>query len=269
MEQKDYYQTLGVDKSSTPQQIKDAYRKLAFEYHPDKNKDNPQAAARMKEINESYAVLSDPQKRRQYDALRRTYGSSAYGQFRQNYSEQDIFKGSDIHQIFEELSKTFGFRGFHDIFRETYGPVYKSFEFRRPGISGRISVSFSGWGGSRNRSQLRGPMGGLRGLSMNSMMGLGTTRKGKDIQDMITISPELAKMGGKIRYFCRKNKKELIVKVPPGIRAGQQIRLRGMGGPGKGGGEPGNLYVRVRIRRPFAQKIKGFLTGLLPQKSSK
>jgi len=112
MEQKDYYQILGVDRKASQQQIKSAYRRLAFEYHPDRNKDTPAAAARMKEINESYAVLSDPQKRTQYEALWQTYGSSACGQFRQAYSEQDIFRGSDIHQIFEQISKAFGLRGF-------------------------------------------------------------------------------------------------------------------------------------------------------------
>jgi len=67
MEQKDYYQILGVESNTTQQKIKAAYRKLALEYHPDRNKDNPAATARMKEINESYAVLSDPEKRRQYE----------------------------------------------------------------------------------------------------------------------------------------------------------------------------------------------------------
>ena len=133
MEQKDYYEILEVDKNATQREVKEAYRKLAFQYHPDRNKDNPAAATRMKEINEAYGALSDAEKRRQYDELRQTFGSSAYGQFRQTYSEQDIFRGSDIHQIFEELSKAFGFRSFDEIFRETYGPVYKTFEFRRPG----------------------------------------------------------------------------------------------------------------------------------------
>ena len=66
MEQKDYYRVLGVDKKADPARIKEAYRKLALKYHPDRNRENPEAAARMKEINESYAVLSDPRKKTQY-----------------------------------------------------------------------------------------------------------------------------------------------------------------------------------------------------------
>ena len=102
MVQGDYYQILGVGGHSTQQQIKDAYRKLALQYHPDRNKGNPGAAEKMKKINEAYAVLSDPGKRREYDALRQQYGSFAYDRFRQGYSEQDIFRGSDINQIFED-----------------------------------------------------------------------------------------------------------------------------------------------------------------------
>ena len=77
MEQKDYYEILGLQKDAPHKQVRDAYRKLALQYHPDRNKDNPAAAERMKEINEAYAVLSDPQKRKDYDALKDAYGSSA------------------------------------------------------------------------------------------------------------------------------------------------------------------------------------------------
>jgi DnaJ-class molecular chaperone len=108
MSPNDYYQILEVDQSASPKQIKDAYRKLAFKYHPDRNSKNPAAAEKMKGLNEAYAVLSDPVKRREYDTLKQHYGSSAYGQFRQNYSEQDIFSGSDINQILEQMARAFG-----------------------------------------------------------------------------------------------------------------------------------------------------------------
>ena len=118
MEQQDYYEILRVETSASQQQIKESYRKLALKYHPDHNRDDATAATRMKAINESYAVLSDPQKRDRYDALRQTYGDAAHDRFKQTYSEQDIFKGSDIQQIFEEFSRAFGFRGFDEIFKD-------------------------------------------------------------------------------------------------------------------------------------------------------
>ncbi|MFH1951638.1 MAG: DnaJ domain-containing protein [Pseudomonadota bacterium] len=263
MEQKDYYEILGVEKEVNQKQIKDAYRRLALKYHPDRNKDNPAAAARMKEINESYAVLSDSEKRRRYDALRQAYGSSAYGQFRQTYSEQDIFRGSDIQQIFEELSRAFGFRGFDDVFRESYGPGYRTFEFRRPGAFGRIFV-----GGSRGGEgypagiPFGGHLGRLIKYGLKKKWGIELPETGKDLQDVITISPELARSGGKIRYSCRKNARELLVTIPANIRAGQQIRLKRMGESGKGGGAAGDLYIEVRVRNPILQKIRDFLVRL-------
>lgn len=264
MEINDYYRTLGVDKSATQKEIKEAYRKLALNYHPDRNRDNPAASARMKEINESYAALSDPEKRRRYDALRETYGSSAYGQFRQTYSEQDIFRGSDIHQIFEEISKAFGFRGFDEVFKETYGAGYQTFEFQRPGAFGSVFVRSSGGkGGYQQQFPLGGNLGRLLKYTLRKTWGVELPERGKDLKDRIAISPELAMRGGKIKYYCRQNGKELIVNIPPGIKAGQQIRLKGVGGNGKGGGAPGDIYVKIRISVGLIQKIRNFLRRLL------
>ena len=123
MEQKDYYQILGIPQTAESQEIKEAYRQLAFKFHPDRNKEDPVAAEKMKTVNEAYAVLSNPAKRREYDSLRQQFGASAYSQFRKTYSDQDIFNGSDIHQVFEEVAKTFGFRGFNEIFKKCIGPI--------------------------------------------------------------------------------------------------------------------------------------------------
>jgi len=173
MAQKDYYETLGVDRKASDKTIKDAYRKLAFKYHPDRNKDDSDAAVMMKEINESYAVLSHPLKKKEYDALRETYGSSAYGQFRQTYSEQDIFRGSDIHQIFEEFSRAFGLRGFDEVFRDTYGSGYKTFEFRKPGAFGKVFINYSGSNEAlHSRSPLRGNFGRLIKYELKKKLGI-------------------------------------------------------------------------------------------------
>jgi DnaJ-class molecular chaperone len=263
MEQKDYYDILGLDKDAGQKLIRDAYRRLALLHHPDRNKDSPEAAARMKEINESYAVLSDPQKRREYDALRQAYGSSAYGQFRQTYSEQDIFRGSDIQQIFEQLSRAFGFRGFDDVFRESYGPGYRTFEFRRPGAFGRVFVG--GFGGGQapgSSAPLGGYLGRLIRYGLKRKWGIELPEKGRDLEDGIVISPQLARLGGRIQYFCRKTEKELIVTIPPNIRAGQQLRLKGMGETGRAGGQAGDLYVTIRIRNPLIQRLKDLIAGI-------
>lgn len=263
MEQKDYYQILGVEGNASQQQIKKAYRTLALKYHPDRNKDNPTAADRMKEINESYAVLSDPEKRRQYDSLRHIYGSSAYDHFRQNWSEQDIFRGSDIQQIFEEISRAFGLRNFDEIFKEFYGSGYQTFEFRRPGAFGKIFFTSS----TRERGYtpkfpLGGNLGRLIKYGLKKKWGIEWPEKGQDRHDNITISPELAHKGGKIRYLYRKKSKELIVKIPSETKEGQQIRLKGIGDDGKGGGEPGDLYVKIRFKRPLSRKIRNYVKQL-------
>jgi len=263
MEQRDYYDILGLKKDAGQKEIRDAYRRLALLHHPDRNKDNPDAAARMKEINESYAVLSDPQKRREYDTLRQTYGSSAYGQFRQTHSDQDIFRGSDIQQIFEELSRAFGFRGFDDVFVEADGPGYLTVEFRRPGAFGRVFVG--GFGGGQDRGG-RAPLGGYLGrlirYGLKKKWGIELPEKGADLRDSIVISPQLARLGGRIQYFCRKKGKELIVTIPPNMRAGQQLRLKAMGETGRAGGQAGDLYVTIQIRNPLIQKARDLIAAI-------
>lgn len=267
MEQQDYYEVLRVETSASQQQIKESYRKLAFEYHPDRNRDDT-AAGRMKAINESYAVLSDPQKRSRYDALRQTYGDSAHDRFKQTYTEQDIFKGSDIQQIFEEFSRAFGLRGFDEIFKNAYGAQYRSFEFRKPNAFGRVFVGTQGQGQGQGRGLGSGfPMGGQLGrlikYGLKKKWGIELPEKGKDIQDIIGVSSEMLQSGGKISYLCRKNQKELLVSIPPGMRGGQKIRLKGMGEPGKGGAESGDLYVEVQSRNPLLRKISKSAKGIL------
>jgi len=104
----------------------------------------------MKSINEAYAVLSNPEKRQSYDLMRDRYGSSAYSQFRQNYTDEDIFRDSDINRIFEELARSFGLRGFDDSFKEAYGNGYKTFQFRTNGMNGSGYV-FTRRSGKRRR----------------------------------------------------------------------------------------------------------------------
>src|SRR4030043_1865915 len=107
-EKRDYYEVLGLQKSASKDKIKDAYRKLAMRYHPDRNK-APEAEEKFKEISEAYAVLSDDEKRQQYDML-------GHPDFDQRYTQEDIFRGADFSSIFRDFGGGFG-----DIFRYFFG----------------------------------------------------------------------------------------------------------------------------------------------------
>ena len=263
MNQKDYYEILKVDKEASPQKIKEAYRKLAFQYHPDRNRENPSAVEKMKEINEAYAVLYDPKKKKDYDTCFEQFGPYGYDRFKQRYSEQDIFRGSDIHKIFEEMAKTFGFRSFEEVFRESYGQGYRTFEFQRPGASGRGFIFF-GPGFRRIKGQeipgsseiFPGTLGKVIQYFLKKTLGIGEPGRGKDLEDVIYLNPRQALEGGKGKYLHRKRSKELIINIPPAIKEGQRIRLKRMGVPGKEGGESGDLYLKVKIKKPLLQRMK-------------
>jgi DnaJ-class molecular chaperone len=273
MNQKDYYQILEVEKEVSPQKIKEAYRRLAFQYHPDRNtcppagrEENPLAVEKMKEINEAYAVLSDPKKRSDYDTFHEQYGPYGYDRFKQRYSEQDIFRGSDINQIFEEMARTFGFRSFEEVFRESYGQGVNTFEFQRPGVSGKGFIFF-GPGFGKNKQQgipvsseiFPGFLGKIIQYLLKKTFGMREPQRGKDLGDVIYLDPRQALEGAKGKYLHRKRSKELIVTVPPGMKEGQKIRLKGMGAPGKDSGESGDLYLKVKIKKPLLEKVRGLL----------
>jgi len=265
MEPKDFYQILGIDPQSSPAQIKEAYRNMAFKYHPDRNRENPESAENMKQVNEAYAVLSHPQKRREYDAMRQQFGSSAYRQFRKNYSDQDIFSGSDIHNIFEEMTRAFGLRGFDEIFKEFYVPAYRNVEFKKPGISGWGFVFFGRFGrGGIPKMQLPlpGVLGKLSRFVLKQISSAEFPEKGADINEVLHLDYQYAGKGGPYAYFHKKKSKKLIVQIPPGVRDGQKIRLTGMGADGKDGGESGDLFLTVKIRKPLVRHMINLISSL-------
>lgn len=262
----DYYKTLGVEKDTDVRQIRDAYRKLAYQYHPDRNPEDTTAAEMMKRVNEAYAVLSHPEKRQEYDSMRRRFGDAAYSRFKQSYSDQDVFRNSDIHRIFEEMAQSFGFRGVDDVFREFYGPGYRGFSFTRPGFFAKGFV-FTGTGPVKSPYDLKLPSAGTFGkltrLVLKKLGGVELSEKGKDVHDTIRIDPQLAVSGGPYAYFLREKSKKLVVKIPPGVRNGQRIRLKGLGHSGSGGGQTGDLYLKVHIRRQILESVKEKISQLI------
>jgi len=212
MSENDYYKILGIEKNADAKQLKDAYRELAFQYHPDKNKGNPDAAEKMKKINEAYAVLSNSEKKQEYDSMRMRFGDSAYGKFRNEYSEQDIFSGSDINHIFDEMAKAFGFRGVDEIFNEFYGKGYKTFEFKQPGFfaAGFIFSNFFGNRQSKTGNiPLLNQVSKLSGFLIKKLSGIEIPANGTDIKEIIHLSPGQAKKGGPYAYFLKKQSKKI------------------------------------------------------------
>lgn len=271
MTQKDYYTILGVERAASSKQIKEAYRKLAFEYHPDRNKGDSHSVEKMKELNEAYAVLSDPEKRKRYDSMTQQYGYNAYDHFRQGYSDQDIFRGSDINQIFEEMTRQFGFRNFNDLFRDAYGPGFQTFEFRRPGVFGRgfifTNLHFGGKGNQRVSSPpqtglFSGVVGKLVGyLAKKAFKGWDGQQSG-DRHEVITLNQNDAMHGAKVPYMDPKTSRQMIVTVPAGVREGQSIRLKGAAGSYGSRMPEGDLYLRVQIRKGFLDMAKDLYVKL-------
>ena len=284
MEQRDYYKVLGVGEIAGADEIKKAYRNLAFRYHPDRNAGSEEM---MKTINEAYAVLSNPGKKIEYDSLRQQYGPSARDQFRQHYTDQDIFRDSDISQVFEEFSKIFGFSSPQDIFSRNgfYGPNYRTYEFKSPGGAGKGFFFYRPMrdayqeGLKMPPDQTRQVAGigqrmtssiGLKILALFQKMlakrlGIELPERGRDLHDVVRITREEASAGGKINYLYTKqdNPRNLLITLPQGIRDSQTIKLKALGEAGKNGGDSGDLYLKVKISRQFAEIIREFIRKLI------
>ncbi len=210
---KDYYEVLGVKKNASEAELKKAYRKLAMKHHPDRNKDDKAAEEKFKELNEAYAVLNDPEKRKQYDM----FGADG---FHQRFSQEDIFRGTDFSSIFSEM----GFGG--DLFEHL----------------------FSGRGGQRRASGFPGgqnPFGGFGGAGRGYQ-----AMKGQNLETTITIPFQMAYQGGKQRLSVQQPggvRQEIDLKIPAGIESGKKLRLPGKGNPAPGGGTPGDLHIVVNV----------------------
>lgn len=211
----DYYKTLEVDKNASASDIKKAYRKLALKYHPDKTKGDKEGEEKFKEISAAYAVLSDPEKKKQYD----TYGSE---DFHQRYSQEDIFRNFDLNDILRQ----FGFGGAGG----------QSVRFNMGGMGG-------GRGGGFNSFFQQG---GAAGSPFSAQP---APEPGPNMTYQLTISLEDVLFGAEKTISLRKNGElqEVSVKIPKGIEEGKRLRLKGQGGASPYGGPPGDLFLKVSI----------------------
>lgn len=293
MNGKDYYKVLGVSKDASKADIKKAYRKLAQKYHPDKNPNNKEAEEKFKDLGEAYEVLSDEEKRKQYDTGRLFSQGGGYGPggFRQG-----DFSGFE------------GFGGFSGAGAQgatfDLGDIFNLFGGGAPGAGG---------GGGRRRSSRRGQRGrdveanvnlsfddainGVkvpltieRNVTCDTCKGTGSAPgtlpetcptcggRGSISEDQGPFGlsrpcPECGGRGVIIRNPCptcggagilRKPKK-LKVKIPAGVKDGSRIRFKGKGEPGVGGGPPGDLYVVTRVQpHPYLKRKNGNIILELP-----
>jgi len=277
MASKDYYQTLGVSKGAAVDEIKKAFRKLAVKYHPDKNPGNNEAEERFKEINEAYAVLSDPEKKAQYDR----FGSSG---FHQRYSQEDIFRGFDVGDMFKDkgfgtediFSRIFGAgghrQGFHYnvgrepgenftmelqvTFRDAFSGGERRVAFKRNGKREEIMVKIPAGIESGAKLRIAGKGGdGQRGGDPGDLVLLikvaGDSHFGRDGDDIVVekqIRFTEAALGMAMDVETLDGTKR--IKVPAGIQPGTRIRLKGLGFPHMGQTGRGDFYVRIGVSVP-------------------
>ena len=221
MEFKDYYQVLGVEKTATEDEIKKAYRKLARKYHPDVSKE-PDAAARMAEVNEANTVLSDPEKRAAYDQL----GRQAHARAGQPFRAPPNWDAG-----FEFSSAGDGGADYSDFFEELFGRAARQ-------------------RGARAGGRQASPM---RGEDHHAKIELDLLDTYHGAQRTITLQGARLDEQGHVV----SQERQLEVKIPKGVREGQHIRLAGQGGSGLHGGPPGDLLLEVAFRHDARWRAEG------------
>lgn len=215
----DYYATLGVGKTATQEEIQRAYRKLARKYHPDINKESS-AEEKFKQINEAYEVLGDPEKRSKYDQ----FGSGWDGQFaNQGYQGGDTVR---FHYSTADPSQ------FSDFFHNLFGGGWRFGE----------EAEFRG-GGARKR----------RGRDHETAINLTLAEAYHGAKKSIELERVEADSSGR----PTRTRRSYEVTIPPGVTDGSLIRLAGQGGSGSGGGEAGDLFLRVSIQPDSRFSLNG------------
>lgn len=284
MEYKDYYKTLGVERSASPEEIKKAFRKLALKYHPDRNKGNKEAEEKFKDINEANEVLSDPQKRARYDQLGASYSDwQAQGGKNSNFNWNDwatsASRGGQGSQVgMGDLNDLFG-GGFSDFFSAIFGGMPQSSRRQtrtspRQNYQQRVEITleeaFRGttrmFQVEQRRIEVKIPAGATNGTKVRVSGGgpggnndlyllvaiLPDARFSLDGQDLTTevkLDLYTAILGGTVKVSTLSG--DVNLNVPAGTQPGQVFRLAGKGMPAlRSPNMFGNLYVRMKIELP-------------------
>ena len=262
MSKRDYYDVLNIPKTASKDEIKTQYRKLALQYHPDRNK-SPDAEDKFKEISEAFAVLSDDQKRAQYDQF-------GHAGIDSRYTSEDIFRGVNFDEIFRDIG--FGFGGFESIFSTLFGGGRRprgpergqdlqytldlTLEQAYTGFSKEIEVPRSercsecgGTGAKPGTSPKRcsecGGAGQVQHVQVTGFMQFSRIepcRKCHGRGEIIEKPCNVCRGSGLVELHRRIN-----VKIPPGVDRGSQLILRGEGDASNGGGPKGDLYVVINV----------------------
>lgn len=282
MEYKDYYKTLGVDRKAAQDEIKKAYRKLALQYHPDRNPNNKEAEDKFKDLNEAYQVLSDPEKRSHYDRLGGDYSrwqqqGSPDGDF--NWGQWTTQKngGRRVQYTGNPEDIFGGHGGFSDFFEQIFGggfaaggqqrarqqqayeqPVTVSLEEAYRGgarlmqLDGKrleVKIPAGAHSGTKVRMTGAGPSGGDILLVVDVAQDPRFTRDGDNLETEVETDIYTAVLGGELRVPTMDG--EVLLKIPAGSQPEQSIRLKGKGMPSlKNKDQRGDLFARLKVRIP-------------------
>jgi curved DNA-binding protein len=232
MDFKDYYSTLGVSKTATEKEIKQAYRKLARKHHPDVNPGDKSAESRFKEINEAYEVLGDPPKRKKYDEL-----GANWRQYEQAGGGPGFHGGAPQGGAWN-MGAGPGGGGFRTMteeeMREMFGDADPFSDFFHTFFGGAMGGQGQQAGGPNPRQRAgRGRAG----------------RQGRDVEQEIELGLEDAYQGARRRFSITHDgqARTVDVRIPPGVGDGSRVRVAGEGEHGTGGEKSGDLYLRVRL----------------------
>ena len=260
MSKRDYYEVLGIVKSASPEEIKKAYRKLALKYHPDKNKNDKSAEAKFKEASEAYHVLSDKERRTNYDqfghaAFEGAGGRGGFSNFDFSSAFSDIF-GSDIFDdIFDGFGGTRGRRGRRQSdFRGSDLRYDISISLEDAYFGKKQEINFSSYE-KCSRCNSYGAEPGSKPVSCSTCGGQGQVRSSQGFFTIQQTCPDCSGVGEQISSPCmdckglgkKQTRKKISTTIPKGVDDGTRIRLSGKGEAGTKGGGNGDLYIFISV----------------------